>query len=208
MVVLPFSPVYKSTMASNQEIQRIKQDLVFQETLRDIPLVFHTTWGIFSPREIDEGTHLLLKYLDIAENADCFDLGCGYGPIGITMAKLAPKGKTLMVDKDFMAVEYANKNAEINRAANAKAQLSNAFQHIEDQQFDVIASNIPAKVGKEMLQIILHDAYAHMKPGAQLYVVTINGLRDFMKRHFKEVFGNYKKLKQGKNYTVALATKE
>jgi 16S rRNA (guanine1207-N2)-methyltransferase len=196
-------------MPGPQEIAQYKQDIVFQDTLRDIPLTFHSTWGIFSPREIDEGTSLMLRYLEVSENDDCFDLGCGYGPIGITMAKLASKGNTLMVDKDFMAVEYANKNAELNRASNARAQLSNAFQHIDkDQQFDVIASNIPAKVGKEMLQIILHDAYAHMKPGAKLYVVTVNGLRDFMKRHFKEVFGNYKKLKQGKNYTVALAIKE
>jgi 16S rRNA G1207 methylase RsmC len=47
-----------------------------------------------------------------------------------------------------------------------------------------------------------------MKPGGQMVVVTINGLRDFIKRNFKEVFGNYKKLKQGKAYTVARAIKE
>lgn len=41
-----------------------------------------------------------------------------------------------------------------------------------------------------------------------MVVVTINGLRDFIKRNFKEVFGNYKKLKQGKAYTVARAIKE
>jgi len=195
-------------MLTSQEINQYKQDIVFQETLRDLPMTFHTTWGIFSPREIDEGTRLLLKYLDIPADADCFDLGCGYGPVGITMAKLAPQGKTLMADKDFLAVEYSNKNAQLNRADNAEAILSNAFSHVGDRKFDVIASNIPAKVGKELLQIILHDAKAHMNPGARLYVVTINGLRDFMKRHFKEIFGNYKKLKQGANYTVSMAIKE
>lgn len=195
-------------MLTSQEIDQYKQDIVFQETLRDFPMTFHTTWGIFSPREIDEGTRLLLKYLDIPADADCFDLGCGYGPVGITMAKLAPQGKTLMADKDFLAVEYSNKNAQLNKANNAEAILSNAFSHVGDRKFDVIASNIPAKVGKELLQIILHDARAHMNPGAQLYVVTINGLRDFMKRHFKEIFGNYKKLKQGANYTVSMAIKE
>ena len=47
-----------------------------------------------------------------------------------------------------------------------------------------------------------------MTPGARFYVVTITGLRKFVERAFKEVFGNYKKLKQGKTYTVAVAEKE
>jgi 16S rRNA G1207 methylase RsmC len=74
-------------------------------------------------------------------------------------------------------------------------------------RFDVIASNIPAKVGKEMLSLILHDARHLLKPGGRLYLVTINGLRQYMKRNLNEVFGNYDKLKQGKTYTVALAIK-
>jgi len=45
-----------------------------------------------------------------------------------------------------------------------------------------------------------------MKPGARFYVVTISGLRKFVQRAFMEVFGNYKKLKQGGTYTVAMAT--
>lgn len=210
MAVLPLanSSMTYPVMLSKSEIDKFRQDISFSETLRNFPLTFNTTWGIFSPREIDDGTRLLLNYLEIDENANCFDLGCGYGPIGLTMAKLAPKGQTLMVDKDFMAVEYANKNAQLNKITNARAQLSNAYQHVEPQQFDVIASNIPAKVGKEMLQIIMFDTFNRLTPGGQFYVVTINGLRDFIKRHFKETFGNYEKLKQGKDYTVARAIKE
>ncbi len=188
-------------------INNIRADIVFHTLLRQFELSFHTTWGLFSPREIDEGTQLLLKYVEIKESDDCFDLGCGYGPIGVTMAKLAPSGKTLMVDKDFIAIEYANKNISINKLPNCKAILSNAFDHLETQTYDVICSNIPAKVGKELLQIIMHDAFQRLNPGGSFYVVTINGLRLFMKRHFTEIFGNYDKIKQGKNYTVAKATR-
>jgi hypothetical protein len=46
-----------------------------------------------------------------------------------------------------------------------------------------------------------------MNPGARFYVVTVNGLRMFVKRVFNDVFGNYTKVKQGKNYTVSLARK-
>lgn len=193
-------------MNTNDYLHSIRQDLQFETELAGHVLKFTSTWGLFSPREVDEGTLLLMKYLDIDPTDDCFDLGCGYGPIGLAMAKLAPQGQTLMVDKDFMAVEYSQRNAKLNGIDNAQAMLSNAFQHIDrDLRFDVIGSNIPAKVGKEMMTIMLHDMKHHLKPNGRLYLVTINGLREYMKRNLQEVFGNYKKLKQGKSYTISYA---
>ena len=191
-----------------QQVESYRQDIKFTETLCNQTLHFTSTWGIFSPREIDDGTRLLMKYIKINADDDCFDLGCGYGPIGLTLAKLAPKGQTLLVDKDFMAVEYSNKNVALNNITNAKAMLSNGFQHIDKQlAFDVIASNVPAKVGKEMMSLMLHDAHQHLKKEGRLYLVTVNGLRQYMKRNLKEIFGNYKKVKQGKSYTIHLAHK-
>jgi 16S rRNA G1207 methylase RsmC len=195
-------------MTEAPTLDQLRQDIVFSDTLRDISLTFHSTWGIFSPREVDAGSRLLLKYLDIKPGDDCLDLGCGYGVLGITMAKLAPAGTTLMVDKDFVAVDYARKNIRINNLDNAEAMLSNGFNQVGDRRFDVIVSNIPAKVGKELLQILLYDALAHLKPGGSLYVVTVSGLRKFIRRHFEEIFGNYDKLKQGAHYTVAQAVKQ
>jgi 16S rRNA G1207 methylase RsmC len=125
----------------------------------------------------------------------------------MTMARLAPKGHTLLVDRDFIAVEYAKANLARNGITNGEAKLSNGFNHVGERKFDIIASNIPAKVGNEMLYLFLHDAMAHLKPGGRLYVVTITGLRQFIKRAFIEVFGNYDKLKQGPQYTVAVAIK-
>jgi 16S rRNA G1207 methylase RsmC len=195
-------------MQNFEYLEKLRKDIVFAADLAGEKLVFHSTWGIFSPKEIDEGTRLLLEHLSIEPDFNCLDLGCGYGPIGLVMARKAPDGQTLMVDKDFMAVEYSNANAARNHISNAQAILSNAFDHIESSlHFDIIASNIPAKVGKEMLSLILHDAHQRLKPNGKLYVVTINGLRQYMKRNLNEVFGNYKKLKQGKTYTVAMAQK-
>mgnify|MGYP001060042055 CR=1 FL=1 len=189
-------------------LDKLRQDIVFTDELRGQKLTFHTTWGIFSPREVDEGSRMLLDFMKIDENDDCLDLGCGYGPIGMTMARLAPKGHTLLVDKDFVAVDFANKNISNNRIENAEAILSNGLAGVGDRKFDIIASNIPAKVGNEMLYLFLYDALAHLKPGGRLYVVTITGLRQFIKRSFNEVFGNYDKLKQGRTYTVAMAEKQ
>jgi 16S rRNA G1207 methylase RsmC len=188
-------------------LARIREDIVFTTNLRGHSLTFHSTWGLFSPREVDEGTELLLRHIEVRPEDDCLDLGCGYGPIGLTLAKLAPAGETLMVDKDFMAVDYANLNARLNHIANARAMLSNAFQHLDERRFDLVASNVPAKVGKEMLAIMLNDAHAHLRPGGRIWVVTITGLRRLFERSLEDIFGNYEKVKQGKTYTVASAVK-
>ncbi len=171
-------------------------------------LRFATTWGLFSPRAIDDGSRLLLDYLELAEDDDCLDLGCGYGVLGLVMARRAPDGHTLMVDKDFVAVDYAEKNRRANHIDNASCLLSNGFAQVPPQQFDVIVSNIPAKVGKEMLYIYLFDALEYLRPGGSFYIVTITGLRQFFKRGFHEVFGHYEKIKQGKTYTVARGIKQ
>lgn len=168
-----------------------------------------STWGLFSPKAIDEGTQLLADHLGpIAPNTTALDLGCGYGPLGLAIAKLAPQGQVHLVDKDFVAVEYAQANAELNHLANTQAYLSNGFSHVPaDAKFDLIVSNLPAKIGAELLQTFLTDAHARLNPGGRLAVVTISGLKDYMKRELTSVFGNYTKLKQSKTYTAALAEK-
>ena len=196
-------------MLTKEHLDRLREPIRFEAELGGRRLHLESTWGLFSPREIDEGTRLLLDHLEVAPTHDCLDLGCGYGAIGLALAVRAPQGHTLLVDKDFVAVDFANRNARRNGLANAQALLSNGFDQVPaGQRFDRIASNIPAKVGKELLSILLHDARDRLKPGGRLYVVTINGLREFMKRNLKEVFGNYDKLKQGAHYTVGMAERE
>lgn len=193
-------------MLAPDQLAALRQPIRFTAELCGQNLQFESTWGLFSPREIDAGTRLLLQHVEIAPDADCLDLGCGYGPIGLTLAALAPQGQTLLVDKDFVAVEFTQRNLAQNQLGNARAFLSNGFAQIPaEARFDLIASNVPAKVGKELLAILLHDAHRYLRPGGALYLVTISGLREFIKRNLNEIFGNYDKVKQGAHYTVARA---
>jgi len=189
-------------------LDKLRQDIVFSETLCGHTLQFHTTWGLFSPKTVDEGSRLLLDHMDVNRDDDTLDLGCGYGPLGLTLAKLAPSGNSVLVDKDFVAVEYSKKNAELNQIKNTSIFLSNGFDQVGDTKFDLIVSNLPAKTGKELYYLYFYDALARLNPGGRFYVVTISGLRKFVARAFDEVFGNYKKVKQGKTYTVAMARVE
>ena len=181
------------------------REIAFQAELRGVPIAFSATWGLFSPKGVDAGTRLLLEHVDIQDGNVCLDLGCGYGAIGITLAKCVQTSTVYMVDKDFVAVDYARKNVERNQLQNCHVLLSNGFNHLPNIQFDLIVSNLPANVGKELLQIFLTDAQQHLKPNGRLYVVTISGLREFIKRNFKRVFGNYRKVKQRQTHTVAMA---
>ncbi|MFT7466222.1 MAG: 16S rRNA (guanine1207-N2)-methyltransferase [Brevundimonas sp.] len=196
-------------MFERKDIAKLKKDIVLDIELFDSKLKLHTRWGTFSPRAIDDGTKLLMKYFSADIDDICLDLGCGYGPIGLALAKHCSRGQIHMVDKDFVAVELANYNAKLNNIVNAKAYLSDAFLQVpSDIKFNQIVSNIPAKVGREQLSIILYDALDALKPGGVITVVTINGLKDFIKNNFKSVFGNYKKIKQGQKYVISQAIKQ
>ena len=188
--------------------RELKQDILFEVTLRGQNMSFRSTWGLFSPRRIDNGSYLLIEHIKLGDGQRTLDLGCGYGAIGLAIAKACPNGVVHLVDRDFVAVDFARTNAKLNALGNCEIYLSNAFSAVGDIKFDNIVANLPAKVGKELLYIILSDARDHLKPGGQLVVVMISGLKAFIKRNFKDVFGNYKKLKQGREHTVARAVKQ
>ncbi|MBI4225767.1 methyltransferase [Candidatus Roizmanbacteria bacterium] len=189
------------------DINRLKGDIIFTKQLRGFPFTFHSTWGLFSPKNIDEGTELLINNIAINPEDISLDLGCGYGAIGLTVAKLSAKGSVHLIDKDFVAIEYANKNAKVNKIGNCKIYLSNGLSHVPDIHFDNIFSNVPGKVGKELYWIMINDAKKYLKKGGKLYIVFISGLKDFFKRNFKDVYGNYTYIASSKTYTVAIASK-
>lgn len=195
-------------MMTAQDIAALRKDLIQQVNLMNQPLTLHATWGLFSPREIDEGTRLLLDLLPQPEaGSTAIDLGCGYGPIGLALAKSQPQAQVILLDKDFIACDYARANAARNGLSNASVMLSNGLEAVREQKAQLIVSNVPAKVGKELWSIMLFDAWRMLEPGGELWFVSINGLRDYFKRTFKEQFGHYDKVKQGRDYTVHRAVR-
>lgn len=187
------------------DLERLRQDIVFRDTLLGHELEFHTTWGLFSPKAIDEGSRLLLEHLEIRPDDRAIDLGCGYGPLGLAIARAAPQGSCLMVDKDFVAVEYARANAVRNGISNVEVQLSDGLRHVPPRTFSLAVTNLPAKTSKEHYYLFFNDILARLEPGGRFYVVVITGLRQFIARSFEEVFGNHRKIKQSRQYTVAMA---
>ena len=192
-------------MQDGDDITQLKEDTVFETAAGGRTLRLHSTWGLFSPKQIDDGSRLLLDHVK-PDNAEAIlDVGCGCGVLGLALACRAPAARVDLVDKDFVAVDYAQANARRNGLDTCRAFLSNGFSHVGDGRYDLIVSNLPAKVGRELLYILVADAHRHLKPGGRFCVVTISGLRQFIKRSFTETFGNYTKLKQGRAHTVSQA---
>ena len=179
-----------------------RTDQRIETELAGWPCHFVTTFGLFSPREIDAGTRLLVAQLAPEPDDDCLDLGCGYGPIGCYLAARAPRGRTLMVDRDFVAVDYALRNAAANGLTNADAMLSNGLAQVGDRRFDLIASNLPAKVGRELYTIFLEDAWSHLKPGGCFQAVLIRQLWPALRREAERVFGQVEKQREGPKHIV------
>ena len=193
------------------DLDALRRGLTLDADLPGARLRLHTTWGLFSPRAIDAGTRLLLEALEregIGPGEAAIDVGCGYGPIGLALAKASPDSRVHLVDRDFVAVDYARANAARNGLDNARAYLSDGFSAVPaDERFDLVVSNLPAKVGNELYRLLFADAHARMRPGARIVVVTIPGLKDFVKREFTATFGKFDKLRQGKSYTVSAAVR-
>ena len=124
------------------------------------------------------------------------------------MASQYPSARVTLIDKDFVAIEYCQKNVRLNELNNCNALLSNGLNQLPAESYDLVVTNLPAKSGKELYYLMFYDTSTHLAPGGNFYIVTINGLRNFVKRAFMDVFGNYKKLKQASTYTVAMATKQ
>jgi 16S rRNA G1207 methylase RsmC len=185
-----------------------KKDLQFQVDLKGYNFSFRTTWGLFCPEHIDDGSRLLLDYVNVNPHDTVLDVGCGYGAIGLPLAKQAEHGIVHLIDKDFVAVEYAKRNAVENNIHNVEVYLSNGLSYVPPISFDVVVSNLPAKVSNELFYILFHDIKSRLRPQGRLYVVTINGLREYIKRTFRDIFGTYDKLKQGASYTVSATMKQ
>jgi 16S rRNA G1207 methylase RsmC len=189
------------------DLDELRRDIVFEDELLGHRLRFHTTWGLFSPKGIDEGSRLLLRHLEVRPDERALDLGCGYGPLGLAIARAAPGGHCTLVDKDFVAVEYARRNADLNGIGNVSVLLSDGLNQVPPGDFTLAVSNLPAKTSKEHYYLFFSDIHRRLEPGGRFYVVVISGLRQFIARAFGQVFGNHQKVKQGKHYTVARADK-
>lgn len=127
--------------------------------------------GIFAKQGLDAGSRLLINVLlqDTLSGA-CLDLGCGYGPVGLTLAKLNPKLEVTLADVNERAVIDAQHNAQRLGLTHLQIVTSDGFQELT-RTFDVIAFNPPIRAGKKVIYRLYQEAKQHLNPDGSFYIV-------------------------------------
>lgn len=146
--------------------EQTKIDVIIQSK----PYHFFTDYGVFSKRNLDFGTRSLLESLEISKiKGRVLDFGCGYGPIGIFIAKNTD-AEVHMIDVNKRSLSLAQKNSELNKV-NVKIYESNIYDKVEGL-FDYIISNPPIRVGKKILYQILFESQKYLNHNGELWIVV------------------------------------
>ena len=127
--------------------------------------------GTFSSERLDPGTRVLLGLWELfPTDGIVLDLGCGWGPIGLSIAKLQPATEVVGVDVNQRSVELANANAKRNGLENFTAFLDKDLD--PNLEIDHIWSNPPIRIGKENLHDLLRNYLSRLKPTGDAYLVV------------------------------------
>lgn len=178
-------------------------------TLRGHEFRFTTDSGVFSKRGVDFGTQLLIETFEEPEVAgDLLDVGCGYGPIGLALAKSFPNRLVQMIDVNERALELARENKRANHIDNVRIYQSDLFSEVGEQRFAAVVTNPPIRAGKRVVHAIFEQSRDHLLDGGELWVVIQKkqGAPSALKK-LKELFPFVEVASKKKGYYIIKAKK-
>ena len=136
---------------------------------RDVDVV--TAAGVFSGDRIDLGTRVLLREAPAPPTSGhLLDLGCGWGPLALTMGLLSPEATVWAVDVNDRALDLAARNARRLDLANLRPTRPDDVP--AEVTFAAIWSNPPIRIGKEALHALLVRWLPRLTPGGQAHLVV------------------------------------
>jgi 16S rRNA (guanine1207-N2)-methyltransferase len=183
-----------------------KDELQIKFRLNSDILCFCTANSVFSKSRVDNGTNLLIKECRLKDGLKILDLGCGYGVIGISLARLFPLSKITMSDINERALDLTRKNISLNEV-NAQVVKSSFFENI-NEKFDAILSNPPFSAGKEICYMLVEQSYAHLEKNGSLQMVAPGkkGGKELSNK-MRCVFGNVETIGRQSGYQLYYSVK-
>ncbi|MES1030393.1 class I SAM-dependent methyltransferase [Bacillus velezensis] len=179
-------------------------------TLRNRPYTFTSDSGVFSKKEVDFGSRVLIEAFEEPEiDGDFLDAGCGYGPIGLSLAGAFTDRTVHMIDVNERAVELSNENAEKNGIKNVRIYQSDLFSNIDSAQtFASIITNPPIRAGKKVVHAIFEKSAEHLRASGELWIVIQKkqGGPSAIEK-LKELFDEVSVVQKKKGYYIIKAKK-
>ena len=168
----------------------------------DVEVELQADRGVFGSRAIDLGTLTLLKEGPAPPaEGELLDLGSGYGPIAIALAKRSPRARVWAVDVNHRALELTRANAAAAKTPNVVASLPDDVP--AELKFSAIYSNPPVRVGKAPLHDLLMRWLPRLAPGGKAYLVVQRNLGADSLATWLEANGyEVQRLKSKKGYRV------
>ena len=191
---------YAENPDAAHDIHELRVDLLGEK------MTFLTDAGVFSKKMVDFGSQLLLKCLEVNQGETVLDVGCGYGPLGLSLAK-AYGVQATMVDINNRALDLARQNAERNKV-EATIFQSNIYEQVEGK-FDHVISNPPIRAGKQVVHEIIEKSKDVLEIGGDLTIVIQKKQgAPSAKSKMEDVFGNCDIVKKDKGYYILRSVKE
>ena len=164
--------------------------------------------GVFSKNGLDEGSNILIEYiLKLPLNGRLLDMGCGYGPIGLTLATFFENSFVDMFDINERAVNLARKNQEKLGIKNVEIGVSDGFKNVKNE-YNFIFINPPIRAGKQVIYKMFEDSFASLCNDGNLVIVIrkSHGAPSAQKKLI-EIFGNCEIKEKNKGYYILQSTK-
>ncbi|RFU68639.1 class I SAM-dependent methyltransferase [Peribacillus saganii] len=171
---------------------------------------FKSDSGVFSKKEVDFGSRLLIEAFNLDQDipGDILDVGCGYGPIGLSVASAHPARIVHMVDVNNRAIELSKENARANAISNVEIYESDLFSAVARKEFAAILTNPPIRAGKTVVHEIFEKSFEYLTTGGTLWVVIQKkqGAPSAMEK-IEQLFGNVEVAEKKKGYYILAAKK-
>jgi 16S rRNA (guanine1207-N2)-methyltransferase len=155
------------TNETPKKVQQYDVNFVFENQ----SFTLQSATGVFSSTRLDGGTHVLIQtVLEEDLKGSILDLGCGYGPIGITLATLRPSLHVTMSDIKETAVVLTQANVKKYHLNNVRVIESDGYKSL-NELFDIILLNPPIRAGKKVIFPLYEQSYHHLKDQGKFYIV-------------------------------------
>ena len=166
---------------------------------------FQTEDNLFSPKKLDEGTKFLLESVSLSKTVTTIlDYGCGWGAIGLVLAKINPNLQVVLVDDDPVAIKTVKANIILNNIRNVRVIPTSALG--EAIKFSAVFTNPPWHKNKTVIPALIQKSFDLLEPSGSFYMVISKqfNTQNLMQR----TFGNVATLAKNSSYKILCSQKK